>query len=568
MKHFPIKYNIYDIISTRKAIILLWVCLLSINTLQVISQPKREVRAVWLTTIGGLDWPHTYAQSPTSIAKQQKEFIGILDKLRRANVNTILLQTRIRGTVIYPSQYEPWDGCLSGFPGRSPGYDALGFAIRECHKRGMELHAWVVTIPLGKWTKEGAANLRKKYPKLCIKQGDECYMNPEMTGTAKYITDICEEITRNYDIDGIHLDYIRYPETLPVKGDANHRRAHITNIVRNIHDAVKRLKPWVKMSCSPIGKYSDLARYSSHGWNARETVSQDAQMWIQSGLMDQLYPMMYFKDNQFFPFAIDWQECSQGRTIAPGLGIYFMSPSEKDWSVDIIQREMSVLRQNGLGHAYFRSKFFTDNLKGLYDFACNDFDAYPAIVPAMTWQCGISPSTPQNVSVDKVGNYDILKWCKSVDRSDSPYITYNIYASSTRPVDTDNPQNLIATMVRDTVAAFMNRTQKYYAVTAMNRYGNESATQTLRTSNISFDKLKTKTEYFDNDGSSLSLPPKPATLDADFIIIKSIAGTAVATMPYKGYRADITRLPEGIYSVYSLNEKGVSHRLGQFIIRR
>jgi len=86
---------------------------------------------VWLTTIGGLDWPHSYAQSPTSITKQKKELQIILDQLKSAGINTVLFQTRIRGTVVYPSDYEPWDGCLSGVPNKSPGYDALEFAIEE-----------------------------------------------------------------------------------------------------------------------------------------------------------------------------------------------------------------------------------------------------------------------------------------------------------------------------------------------------------------------------------------------------------------------------------------------------
>lgn len=51
---------------------------------------------MWLTTIGGLDWPHSYAQTETSIKKQKKELIDILDKLKKANINTILFQTRIR----------------------------------------------------------------------------------------------------------------------------------------------------------------------------------------------------------------------------------------------------------------------------------------------------------------------------------------------------------------------------------------------------------------------------------------------------------------------------------------
>lgn len=77
--------------------------------------PKHEVRAVWLTTIGGIDWPHSYSQSPYSAKKQQQELCQILDRLQQAKINTVLIQTRIRGTMIYPSDYEPWDGCLSGF---------------------------------------------------------------------------------------------------------------------------------------------------------------------------------------------------------------------------------------------------------------------------------------------------------------------------------------------------------------------------------------------------------------------------------------------------------------------
>ena len=127
----------------------------SLDALLSFGTPKYEARAVWLTTIGGLDWPHSYSQSPRSMARQQQELRDILDQLAKANINTVILQTRIRGTMIYPSEYEPWDGCLSGFPGRSPGYDALAFAIDECHKRGMEIHAWVVTMPVGKWNKLG-----------------------------------------------------------------------------------------------------------------------------------------------------------------------------------------------------------------------------------------------------------------------------------------------------------------------------------------------------------------------------------------------------------------------------
>ena len=139
------------------------------------------------------------------------------------------------------------------------------------------------------------------------------------------------------------------------------------------------------ISCSPIGKYADLPRQWSHGWNARDIVCQDAAEWMKSGLMDALFPMMYFKGENFYPFAIDWHERSAGRIVAPGLGIYFLSPKEKNWALTDITRELQVLRQYGMGHTYFRSKFFTDNTKGLYDYVTEEYCPYPALIPAMSW---------------------------------------------------------------------------------------------------------------------------------------------------------------------------------------
>lgn len=79
----------------------------------------------------------------------KKELCNILDKLKAANFNTVLLQTRVRGDVIYPSKIEAFTESLSGHEAQNPGYDPLKFAIDECHKRGLELHAWFVTIPIG-----------------------------------------------------------------------------------------------------------------------------------------------------------------------------------------------------------------------------------------------------------------------------------------------------------------------------------------------------------------------------------------------------------------------------------
>ena len=535
--------------------------------LTLAAQPKYEVRAVWLTTIGGIDWPHSYASSNYSIERQKDELRTILDRLQRANINTVLLQTRIRATTIYPSEYEPWDGCLSGKPGKSPGYDALKFAIDECHRRGMELHAWVVAIPVGKWNATGCARLRKRHPGLVKKIGAEGYMDPEKPQTAEYLADLCAEITGNYDVDGIHLDYIRYHETWPMKVSRRQGRANITNIVRAINHRVKSIKPWVKMSCSPIGKYKDLSRFSSYGWNAYERVCQDAQAWLRDGLMDALFPMMYFRGNQFYPFALDWSEQSYGRIVAPGLGIYFMSPGEKDWPLSDITREMLTLRHYGMGHAYFRSKFFTDNVKGIYDFAKETFNRHPALIPPMTWESTAIPVTPSALNRKKhSGDVEILSW-RPVDK-DTTKIMYNVYCSREYPVNTDDACNLMMARLQKTSIIIPRDPSRYYAVTALDRYGNESKPLQEKHVQNTAPATKLPDGLLKCDGKTLRLPEKSNVLDASFITIETLQGHIVATRPYKGSTTDVSRLPEGMYVLRSLGRKGVSHRLGHFIIRR
>ena len=512
--------------------------------------PKHEVRAVWLTTIGGIDWPHSH-----NAEAQKRELAGILDKLQRAGINTVLVQARVRATTIYPSTVEPWDDCLTGQPGKSPGYDPLAFCIDQCHERGMECHAWVVTIPVGKWQKTGCQQLRKRHPKLIRHIGEDGFMDPEQAQTGDYLAAVCREIAENYDVDGIHLDYIRYPETWP-KAKAKPlptRRAYITDIVRKINHAVKSVKPWVKLSCSPIGKHDNLTRYSSGGWNARTAVAQDAQAWLREGLMDALFPMMYFQGDNFFPFAIDWQEQAAGRIVAPGLGIYFLDPREGKWTLPVIEREMHVLRQLGLGHAYFRSKFFTDNVKGVYDFASR-FDQTPALFPPMTWATTSVPSAPTRMRIDGTR----LSWDEAHDASGAPYLLYNIYASDHYPVDTDDPRNLMVQRVASTSISVPEG--YYYAVRAMNRFGIEGEPcQQSQPKDGMLRPMSDSRMYYVTNGR-LSVP-REATLDAKYIMVVSMQGNQLRAFPWSS-SINMKTIPDGIYQLRSLGRKGRSHRLG------
>ena len=450
--------------------------------------PLRETRAVWLTTIGGLDWPRIQAIDARSRERQKQELIRILDQYQRANINTVIFQTRVRAALLYPSKIEPWELSLTGVAGKDPGYDPLAFCIDECHKRGMELHAWVVCIPIGtkeRQAKYGAASLTKKRPELVkTAKGGEMFMIPGKPETADYIASICKEIVENYDVDGISLDYIRYPESIYNFSDENlyprsssqskadWKRENITRIVRRVHDVVKPIKPWVKLSSSPIGKYKDTSRYSAGGWNGYNAVWQDPILWLKEDWQDLLFPMMYFTGNNYYPFLFQWAEMANGHPICPGLGIYFLDPREGRWTLNEVRAEMHTARNSGIGGiAFYRGEFLTNNTKGIYDTTCDEFFPYPALTARMTWM-GDTLAPPSPTHIKYVNG--ALQW--GTPQALNGGLLYNIYGSNTYPVDVTKAENLLAARVTDTQWQLNARAQKvrHYAVTAMDRLGNES----------------------------------------------------------------------------------------------
>lgn len=568
---------------------LFWVFLCGIPALAAdyvgpVEAPKRESRAVWLTTLSGLDWPKTKATDEASRRKQQQELCDILDSLKKIRINTVLLQTRVRGTMIYPSAIEPWDGCMSGSVGRDPGYDPLAFAIEACHERGMELHAWMVTIPCFKTSAAkamGSKSVLKKHPSLCKKHNDTWYLDPGMPGTADYLSSLCEEIVRNYDVDGIHFDYIRYPENArnfpdqatyrkygKGKDKAIWRRDNITRCVERMYRTIKTLKPWVKVSSSPIGKYRDLTRFSSYGWNAYDAVYQDAQKWMKEGIHDMLFPMMYFQGNHFYPFAADWKEDSGGKPVVPGLGIYFLSEREKNWDLEVIERELQFIRKEQIpGQAYFRADFLLDNVKGLYDYLKTFYYPYPALTPVCNSCDSVAPSAPGNPQISMSQYHASVSWNRSYDAVNGHDVRYNIYASRTFPVDVTQAHNLIRTAMRDTVFEFNPMFVGLYgyhlAITATDRSGNESVAAILRNPSAAPVCTTPQTHgkvILDQDGITLKLPES----EAEFFMIQDMQGRVLHTVPYqKQYRTD--GLKKGVYQVRTLEKKGFSRTLGSFI---
>lgn len=548
MKHLFIVIISFVMLSATEAVAQYW------------HSPKREYRAVWVTTIENLDWPKTKIKSPADIEKQKGEFTRLLDSLAVYNINTILLQTRVRGDVIYPSTIEPFSPVLTGKAGKNPGYDPLAFAIEECHKRGMQLHAWLVTLPLGKVkhvNSHGRMSLSRRHPALCKLYKGSWYMEPGTPETADYLVSLVSEIVGKYDVDGIHLDYIRYPDQPRDYNDyALHRRygkgmshtewrrANITSIVQKIYSSVKNIKPWVRVSCAPLGKHSNLTRYSSRGWDAYNTVFQEAQRWLKDGVMDALFPMMYFSGNNFYPFVLDWQENSAGRHIAPGLGVYRLMPGEGDWAREEITRQLFTSREAGAaGTAIFRAEHLLKNYKGVAEFL-KVFNRKKALIPAMEWSGEAKLEAPKNFKGEHLFNTLRLSWSSVKAKSGRPQTRYNLYRSSVYPVDTENIDNLIAANLTDTLFVWNDTPQDaHWAVTAVDAFEVESPVAEWR------ERAPRSRMYRD----SFILPDAQSW--GMRVLIKDFSGKLLYSMPYNE-SVNVEGLPAGCYRMEVMTRKG------------
>ena len=448
----------------------------------------RAYRAVWFTTIGGLDWPSSAATSAASREKQQADLRAQFDRLQAAGINTILFQTRIRGTVAYRSRIEPFDYVFAGRSCKDPGYDPLAFAVEEAHQRGMEIHAWVVAFPvcrLSDMKSLGSAALPYRHPELCYKSTENYVMDPGQPGTATYLAALCREIAEGYDVDGIHLDYIRYPEHTVRFDDAatyrrygqgrpkaEWRRENVSRVVETIAREVRAVRPDIRLSCSPIGKYADVATASSKGWNAYHAVYQDPQEWIEKGWMDMLFPMMYFDGNNFYPFLFDWKERVGQKQVAAGLGLYQLDRREGNRTLFSLVRQLKILgRENMGGFALFRAKFLLNNVKGFYDYCVGQYGRIALLPPPMASHPLAEP-LPQPDATASLNDWDLqLSWKPCTDAEGTP-LAANIYR--VEPEGAMLQAHHIKASSYTLRPALPANLHKRYAITFIDRYGHES----------------------------------------------------------------------------------------------
>jgi uncharacterized lipoprotein YddW (UPF0748 family) len=410
--------------------------------------PKQEVRAVWVATAAGLDWPRTQ-----NTREQQEALVTIVQTAKALGLNTLFFQVRARGDAYYRSRYEPWADNLTGTLGRDPGWDPLSFLLDAAHGAGIEVHAWFNVFKVrGPNPVKPTTPLHPTlaFPQWTTEIQGEAWLDPGIPAVRTYSLNVALDLVTSYDIDGILFDFVRYPgqdfpdgETYARYGRGtardSWRRGNLSLFVKEFYERASALKPMLKVGSAPVGVYDGQAEGLASG--SYQEYFQDAPAWIRSGWQDYLAPQVYWNigsspgDPDFAKLAREWSSRSGGRQIYMAIAAY------KPEVLRELPEEIDSARAAGTsGQAFFRY----EHIRAGHVLA--DRYAYPANIPPMPWKDRVSPGVPLSLTVTEMAtNTFLLEWVPPPPAVDGDTARrYNVYRWASTPLPVENPACLIA----------------------------------------------------------------------------------------------------------------------------
>ncbi len=278
-----------------------------------VNAPIEQLRAMWISSVVNIDWP---SATGLPVEAQKKQLTDWFDMARQLNLNAVMLQVRPTADAFWPSPYEPWSQYLTGTQGTDPGYDPLGFAVEEAHKRNLELHAWFNPYRVSMQTDPSQLvpwHPARQHPEWVFAYGPKLYYNPGIPEVRRFVQDAILDATR-YDIDGVHFDDYFYPypvagQTLP---DADTfatygagfddiedwRRHNIDLLISEMNHRIHARKPWLKFGVSPFGIWrnasSDPAGSDTGGTESYNANYADTRKWVEQSWLDYINPQIYW----------------------------------------------------------------------------------------------------------------------------------------------------------------------------------------------------------------------------------------------------------------------------------
>lgn len=409
---------------------------------QKVPEPKREFRAAWIATVHNIDWPSTYTLTPQ---QQRAELVELLDLAAATGLNAVILQVRTECDALYQSSIEPWSFFLTGSMGRPPsdGYDPLAFAIQESHRRGIELHAWFNPFRSSatERSNKSSKHITRTHPSLMLRSGTQKWGDPGSDYVRKRAISVMLDVTKRYDVDGVHIDDYFYPYPKTVNGKTydqfddskaynayrsrggklalrDWRRSNINSFVENLYSSVKSTKPWVKVGISPFGIWRPGYPSSvKAGLDAYDHISADSRLWFQKGWLDYFSPQLYWRidpPDQSFTALNKWwaEQNSMKRNLWPGIASSrIMSSEDRGRPASETTRQIDVTRKYrppaGPGHIHWSIKALKEDRGGIRAKLRSTY-AENAIPPASPWLGSAAPDPVYAAPIEENGGLKLL----------------------------------------------------------------------------------------------------------------------------------------------------------------
>lgn len=474
-----------------------------------LAYPKREFRGAWLSTA----WQTRYK----SMSSQQMKnyFVRSLDALQADGINAVIFQARPYADAFYYSELEPWSAFLTGTQGKAPdnGFDPLAFLIEECHKRNMELHAWLNPYRVSASTNDVFArnHIYHKYPERFVKYDGKVYFDPGLPENRKYICDVVRDIVMRYDVDAIHMDDYFYP--YPVAGKpfpddksfsayasqqgfsnnqrADWRRNNVNLLIQDIKYTLLKSKPWVRFGISPFGIYRnkkstpDGSGSNTNGLQNYDDLYADVKLWVEKGWIDYNMPQIYWEIGHNLADYTTLVEWWANNNFEQPLYIGQDVKRTMDATSGLLnnnQLKEKMTRARSLytvdGNCFWPAYELLDNYKGIADELRTNYHRYPALIPAYTHMHHKSPKKVDNLKNTYTTTTHMLSWDSKSEKYDPEtaqyYVVYRFAKGEKENIE--SARNIVAiTREKSIQLPYEGGNKEYkYVVTAVDAFHNES----------------------------------------------------------------------------------------------
>jgi uncharacterized lipoprotein YddW (UPF0748 family) len=494
----------------KRIILLLFTAILSLSAFSQ-PAPKREFRGAWIHVIGQSQYRNMTSQ------EMKQYFVNLLDSLQAYHVNAVIFQVRPTADAFYYSEIETWSQYLTGMQGKAPdsNFDPMAFVLEETHKRLMEFHAWLNPYRVTASENDVLcdAHLYYQHPERFLKYGKQLYFDPGLPENRDFICKVVKDILSRYDVDAIHMDDYFYP--YPIAGEqfpdensfkryapqqgfsANQvgdwRRNNVNLLIEQVRRTIFAAKPWVRFGISPFGIYRnkkstpDGSGSNTNGLQNYDELYADVLLWMQKGWIDYCVPQIYWEIGHqaadYETLIYWWNE-----QRAKNSHLYIGQDVERTMKFPDLQfpERNQLPRKKQLertlpgidGTCWWPGYSLVRNSNGIADSLKNNYQAYPALIPAYTHLHKKVPKDVKSLKAEWTPNGYLLHWQRNGDSANPEKAQYYvIYCfKNGEKIQLNNPAKIVSVTNKTSfLLPYEKGTMKYkYVVTSVDRFHNET----------------------------------------------------------------------------------------------